>query len=399
MASEISASAASTKVGREVNLMSLGLTLVALQVACAGGPAADRSRANLSNSVNPEKELTILDLSVIDDPVRTLDPCVVGAEPLPPWSFGKIMQIVANQAGAKDAPLFVKDWLDTWEREQVVNGHILTPVAIGEFVTTPWLVESGGERLDLGRSRFRLVSIVNRIDVSQQDGKGEFRMEYVATKEFCEPIRFWVIFEFELPVESTEDLQALARRWHDLGALPFGDEYNAALQSITNQLTLARLKHVNTIETEASVSEWNYRSFALEGTSLVNVPLAQSPDVRDDGNPALISWVNANQKAILADKHVVPEELLGGDTRNIDWTGTGFEDPVEVRHHFGLTTCNGCHNGETGTDAVHTSWRHRGTMAELSPYMTGETTVDPGGQVRTFNELERRANFLVGLLQ
>jgi hypothetical protein len=95
----------------------------------------------------------------------------------------------------------------------------------------------------------------------------------------------------------------------------------------------------------------------------------------------------------------VPEELLGGDTRNIDWTGTGFEDPVEVRHHFGLATCSGCHNGETGTDAVHTSWRHRGTSPELSPYMTGETMIDPSGQVRTFNELQRRANVLIDLLQ
>src|ERR1700687_2120486 len=169
MASENSARAPSTKLGQKVSLISLGLTFLALQVAWAGGPAAEGSRA--------EKELTILDLTVIDDPVRTLDPCMVGAEPLPPWSFGKIMQIVANQAGAEDASLFVKDWLDTWTREQIVNGHILTPVAIDQFVTTPWLAESGGERLDLGRSRFRLISIVNRIDLSQQDGKGEVRME------------------------------------------------------------------------------------------------------------------------------------------------------------------------------------------------------------------------------
>jgi hypothetical protein len=399
MASEFSERARSTKPARGKKLNYLPVTLVALQVACSGGPVADRSRASLSNSVNPEKELTILDLSVIDDPVRTLDPCVVGAEPLPPWSFGKIMEIVANQAGAEDASVFVKDWLDTWKRELVVNGHILAPVAIDQFVTTPWLAESGGERLDLGRSRFRLLSIVNRIDLSREDGKGEFRMEYVATKEFCVPIRFWVIFEFELPVKTIEEVQALARRWHALGDLPFGEDYNAALQAITGELTLAHLKHVNTIETEASVSEWNYRSFALAGGSLVNVALVQSPDAFDDGNPALISWVNANQKAILADEHVVPEELLGGDTRNINWTGAGFEDPFEVRHHFGLATCSGCHNGETGTDAIHTSWRHRGTAPVLSPYLTGETFVDPGGQVRTFNELQRRANVLIDLLQ
>ena len=106
-------------------------------------------------------------------------------------------------------------------------------------------------------------------------------MEYVGTREFCQPVRFWVIFEFELPVESMADLQALAQRWHDLGNLPFGEEYNAALQSITDELTLGRLKHVNTVDEDASVFEWNYRSFALVDGSLVNVPLFQSPDAFD----------------------------------------------------------------------------------------------------------------------
>src|SRR5215831_15362369 len=75
-----------------------------------------------ARAVNAEKELTIRDLSVIEDPSRTLDPCDVGQEPLPAWSFGRIMQIVAAQAGAPDASAFVKDWLDTWTREQWVNG-------------------------------------------------------------------------------------------------------------------------------------------------------------------------------------------------------------------------------------------------------------------------------------
>jgi hypothetical protein len=223
-------------------------------------------------------------------------------------------------------------------------------------------------------------------------------MEFVGTKEHCLPVRIWVIFEFELPVECMADLQALAQRWHELGDLPFGEEYNAALQSITDELTLAHLKHVNTVEEEASVFEWNYRSFALVDGSLVNVPLFQSPDAFDGHNPALISWVNANQEAILADQHVVPEELLGGDTRNFDWDGFGFEDPVEVRFHFGLATCSGCHNGETGTSSIHMSWRHHGEAPLPSRYMTGETIQDPGGVWRDFNELQRRADYLQGLL-
>ena len=341
MTSEFEAGEGSGKLRWRVGNTLPVLSAVAVLAACGGGSTVDRLRAPLSNAVNPGKELSVIDLSVVGDATRSLDPCVAGQEPLPPWSFGRIMQIVADQAGAPDASAFVKDWLDTWTTEQVVNGHVLEPVGIDQFVTIPWLAASGGDRLDLGRAYFRLLSIVNRIDLSTQDGKGEFRMEYVATNVFCQPIHFWVILEFELPVESVDDLRGLAQRWHALSNKQFGEDYNAALQAITDDLTSARLKHVNTVEEEASVLEWNFRSFAIVGQSLVNVPMFQSPDVLDDGTPPLVAWVNGNQDSILADQHVVPDELLGGDTRNIDWIGIGFQDPIEVRHHFALATCNG----------------------------------------------------------
>lgn len=398
MASEIETRPVPRQSVYHRTVLFLVITLLAQQVACSDTVPKARSSAATSQAVDPEREILIRDRSVIEDPERSLDPCDVGAEPLPPWSFGKLMQNVANQAEAPDASAFVLAWLNTWRRVQKVNGHQLLPVPIDQFVTVPWLARSGGERLDLTIAPFRLVAIVNRIDLAEKDGKGEFRMEYVATNVFCQPIRFWVIFEFELPVECHDGLVALAQRWHALGDLEFGEEYNAALREITDELSSARLKHVNSLEVEASVGEWNYRSFAVVDGSLVNVPLFQSPDVFDQDNPDLISWVNANQQAILEDRHVVPTELLGGDTRNLDWTGDGFEDPLEVRHHFAMGTCNGCHGGETATFFVQMSRRHQGEDTVLSPYMTGETIIDPGGQWRDFNELQRRADYLQGLV-
>jgi hypothetical protein len=398
MASEIETPRLSRRRIQQWTVSFLAISLLAQQVACSDGRPA-RSVAAESRAVDPEKEILIRDLSVLEDPVRSLDPCDVGSNPLPPWSFGKLMQNVANQAAAADASMFVQKWLDTWRQEQEVNGHLLEPVPIDQLVTDPWLQRSGGQRLDLTIAPFRLVAIVNRIDLAEQDRKGEFRMEYVATNVFCQPIRFWVILEFELPVECQDGLVALAQRWHALGDIEeFGEQYNAALQQLTDELSRARLKHVNSLEVEASVLEWNYRSFAIVDGSLVNVPLVQSPDVLDDGKPDLISWVNANQDAILADEHVVPEALLGGDTRNVDWTGAGFQDPIEVRHHFALATCNGCHGGETATFFVQMSRRHRGEDTFLSDYLTGETIRDPGGVWRDFNELQRRADYLQGLL-
>ncbi len=398
MAREIETGRESRQSVYRRTVLFLAVSLLAQQVACWDSVPARSRAAALSRAVDPEKELLIRNRSVIEDPERSLDPCDVGADPLPAWSFGKLMQNVANQAQAPDASAFVQNWLDTWRQEQEVNGHLLEPLPIDQLVTDPWLARSGGEQLDLGIAPFRLVAIVNRLDLAQQDGKGEFRMEYVATNVFCQPIHFWVIFEFEVPVECHDELVVLAQRWHALADLKSGEEYNAALQEITDELSSARLKHVNSLETEASVAEWNYRSFAVVDGALVNVALFQSPDVFDEDNPDLISWVNANQVAILADQHVVPDELLGGDTRNLDWTGVGFDDPLEVRHHFALATCNGCHGGETATNFVHMSRRHQGEDTVLSRYMTGERILDPGGQWRDFNELQRRANYLEGLL-
>lgn len=399
MASEIEGVPACSKASKRWLLpWVLGVGLIGS--ACSDPqPLAHRQRTLADDYSN--KVLTIRDLSVIEDPNRALDPCDEGQEgALPPWSFGKIAQKLAEQAGTPDAPTFIKNWLDTWKSTQVVNGHFVEPVPIDQFVTDPWLYKSGGERLNLGIAPFRLLSIINRIDLSANDGKGELRMNYVATNgPDCEPIHFMVIFEFELPVQSADELLDLARRWDALASMPFGESYNAALQDLTDELTSARLKHVNTCEEEASVLEWNYRSFALADGALVNVPLFQSPDVNDEGDPQLVAWVNANEDAILADSHVVPDELLGGDTRNVDWVGVGFADPYEVRHHFALATCSGCHAGETGTSFVHTNRRRRHQQTSVSEYLTGEEIQDPRGRVRIFNAFADRAAYLHSLLQ
>jgi hypothetical protein len=136
VASKISAPQPWRRLDPRANIVRLALTAATFQAACTAGPALERSKVNLSNFIDPKKELLISNLSVIEDPARTLDPCDVGEEPLPPWSFGKIMQIVADQAGAPDASSFVKDWLDTWTVEQVVNGHILSPLPIDQIITT-----------------------------------------------------------------------------------------------------------------------------------------------------------------------------------------------------------------------------------------------------------------------
>jgi hypothetical protein len=66
-----------------------------------------------------------------------------------------------------------------------------------------------------------------------------------------------------------------------------------------------------------------------------------------------------------------------------------------------LDTCNGCHAGETNTLFTHIK---PGvipvTGAALSGFMTGINVTDPvdNTTVRTFNDLQRRATDLDGLL-
>jgi len=64
----------------------------------------------------------------------------------------------------------------------------------------------------------------------------------------------------------------------------------------------------------------------------------------------------------------------------------------EVRHHFAINTCNGCHSTqETGTFFTQITPRFAFEEASLSPFLTGVTVRDPvTGVTRTFNELGRR---------
>src|SRR5260370_32594777 len=139
MASEIEVTRSRSKAHRGLIAHLVALLPACMHLACTPGEFhAGQSRAGLSNSINPDKEITIRDLRVIEDSTRSLDPCVLGQEPLPAWSFGKIVQNVAEQAGAADASAFVKDWLDNWTRGQVVNGDLVEPVPIHQVITAPW---------------------------------------------------------------------------------------------------------------------------------------------------------------------------------------------------------------------------------------------------------------------
>jgi hypothetical protein len=224
------------------------------------------------------------------------------------------------------------------------------------------------------------------------------------------PLQATLILEYKLPAATDQDVQDWANSFHALGAMQFGENYNAALQAITERFAgrNARPDHPNGSAINAVRSNeiefgnngiWQMRSFALSASSgrLEPVPLVLTPDRSFNNTSTLASYINANQDAIIAEKHTVPALFngqpfqAGAVFNNFAWVAPGV-DP-ELRHHFAINTCNGCHAGlETGANFFQIRPRSgMGSEAILSPFLIGTTVNDPvSNQPHTFGDLARR---------
>src|SRR5262249_22667447 len=150
--------------------------------------------------------------------------------------FGLLMTAMA---GTNDPEPFVHTWLQEWEAARTVNGFTVPPRPIHDRVLDPWLNASGGSSLDLTHAPFRLLAIVNRIDLrdlsrgSAGEGRFVFGVLDPATQT---PLQFTVILEYNLPATTVEDVVRWATDFHNLSNFPLGSaQYNAALQAITDR--------------------------------------------------------------------------------------------------------------------------------------------------------------------
>jgi len=388
-------------------------------------------------AIDARRSLLIRDLSVVQDPARTRGSC--GQASTGPWSFGYLMDQIANTpaTGITGAQL-ARDWLETWSGPQVVNGWTVRarPLVQTEILDD-WIAASGGPGLplDLSRAPFRLLAIVNRIDLRSQGayggaGGGELRFVFMHMPTDCRPGRqFLVILEFGVPFSGCLNLQAYARQWRQLSALPIGSPvYNAALQAITQQVvaagagagkvngsTLNQLRtNENRLDDTGDGLDWELREFRLDAASggLATVTLAQTPDRTLNSSDTVGDYVNLHASDIVAGDYVVPLQFPGGlpfragnrvyQLSSRHWDASALHPIVnrEARHQFSLNTCNACHGGETATEFRHVGGAPFGTPASLSAFLTGETIADPAdtAPVRVFNDLERRATDLDAFL-
>ncbi len=365
-------------------------------------------------TINAAAELTIRDLAVVEDPLRTN--WTGGTTNLSDgaWSFGRLMTAMA---GPNDPAVFVRNWLAQWDTPQTINGFVVGSRTMNAAVTAPWLAASGGTRLDLTRAPFRLLAIVNRMDLRNlaAGSAGEGRFVFGVLDPAGNPLQFTVILEYRLPATTNADVKQWADQWHALAGFPIGSaQYNQALETITNRFagpnvapTRPNGSSINQVRSNeiALSAPWELREFHLDATrggALVEAPVAQTTDLTLNNSPNLAAFVNQNTAALLNGTDVVPATFngapfLGGSALTNPgqfWNAPGISNN-EARFQFSVNTCNGCHAGETGTVFLHVAPRARGSVSVLSTFLTGKTQPDPvSGAPRTFNDLDFRATSL-----
>jgi hypothetical protein len=360
-------------------------------------------------SVNTSRELMIKRTSVVDDPVRTRFTSGSSDPRNGVWTFKHLVENMAPTPA--DAPAMVEAMLNSMATQQVINGFTVAGrPGIQSFILATWPRTPDGA-LDLAQAPLRLQAIVNRFDLRNlangDAGEGRFVFAFELNGF---PLQATMIFEYKLPATSDSDVLGWATAFHGLGALSFGESYNAALQAITERFVGrgARPDHpngnaINAVRTnEIDFGDngiWEMREFRLSAASglLQPAPLELTPDRSFGFSATLTSYINANQAAIIAEQHTVPAVFQGqpfqaGAVFNdlSGWFASGVDN--EARHHFSLNTCNGCHSTqETGVQFLQISPRFFGGEAGLSGFLSGTTTFDPvTGQSRVFNDLRRR---------
>ena len=397
-------------------------------------------------AIRPDAQLLITDLRVVEDPIRT-DPAN-GARAT--WSF---KYLIRQMAGDRDPAQFVMNWLRQWERDQLINGHVAQARPnIRSLIIDPWLKASGGRRLDLDKAPFKLLAIVNRMDMRATEADtvenaGEGRFVFGVLGPDGKPLPpsagpapggFTVIFEYGLPASSPQALADWAMQWKNLDRFALGSpRYRAELEKITRRFTdrdsapaKPNRSALNQIRTNdiALGANWELREFVINRVSglLEQKTVALTPDsILFNGTNELAQLLNDNQAEIQAGSFTLPTDLEAASSISGPFQASDFNDfglrtftvrelfpgfydipwsasavsSNAARHQFALNTCNGCHRDETATGFLHIGFpaEHAlpaslGKRAALSAFLTGGEVTDPvdGTTLRQFADLERR---------
>jgi hypothetical protein len=228
------------------------------------------------------QSLFITSPQVVLDPARTWDPCSGAGTQGGVWTFAHLMREMANGSG-KTPEDFVKDWLSNWLNTYVVNGDTVpSRTQMFNQVIQPWETASGGvatlvtdpvtgvrsvnltRPLNLNIAPYRLLAIVNRIDLGTTTGggggggyghmtgspvtAGELRFIFGVVQPnpwgggndgTCGKKLFTTILEYGVPRTGCAAVVNWAQQWSALQAFPgFTPAYLAQLQGMTESVVL-----------------------------------------------------------------------------------------------------------------------------------------------------------------
>ncbi len=351
---------------------------------CGSGPTID-----------PARELFIQDPTVLTD--ARASNASDGA-----WSFRYLIEQMA-----------------TTSPNNYVNDLINNIVASGRDMTRlraqwPTTIDTTSVVLpDITRAPFELLAIVDGID-AHAAGQGELRFVYgiydvPGAPEFNPQGRsFTLMLTYALPATvALPTRQAWAQRFHALGAIPFGADYNAALQAITDAVvrtatlpSTAENPRGSTLVALSINEAFGNTPFQLRQLrplpdpvhgqrELVVGTVDQSPDASLSAmNGALPDFLNANAALVQGGFASLPATLLGMQSSAVNppvsWSLPSVTSEA-LRHAFAGQTCAGCHSSEAPVGAGF-------TIFHVIPY-NGPTAPSTSGWV-TIVELPRRVSFL-----
>jgi hypothetical protein len=404
-----------------------------------------------ASAVDPRRELMITDVSVVNDPTRTFDICNNTGNPNGAWTFKTLMTNMANQPFTGiDPAVFTENWLQSWNVNHTINTFpVPARPNIGPLVLNTW--PRIGGRLDLNRSPFRLLAIVNRVDLrgntvygggSAGEGRFVFGVVNRNANGGCSTTPFLVIFEYGVPISGCTNVKNYGQQWVNLGNIALGSPaFNPALQAITDQFTSANAapgkpnrSALNQIRTNENALNplWELREFVLPGrtpvaTMLNIVSTKNAPHHTRNNTAQLANYMNSGLTSVPASHLGSP--FLTGSNFNFSladgavWNAAGATNAN--RHRVSLDTCNACHGGETRangnpfvafppangpeTNFVHIDVRLPGAQSRLSKFLIGTGNLalpttfpknDPinGIPQRSFGDLLRRQQDLANLM-
>jgi hypothetical protein len=270
-----------------------------------------------------------------------------------------------------------------------------------------------------------------------------------------------VILEFAVDKTTQAEVKAWGQKWMDLNKLDINSSaYRTALEAITESVVKAGVgsakgrangSALNTLRTSESPNDriWDLREFAidknshlLKATTVANTPAFSLNDIYFD--PAadtlgsdvtydLPHWVDRKRDSVYSEKHKIPLSFPTSqgyqhtafrgshvfiatrkDVFRPWWLSESGMEP-DLRFHFAINTCNGCHSSEldfggTIQNLFHIQGRHWNSQAQLSQFLLGgvqgefSTTPfqSPDQQdpsiTRNFGDLNRRRQDLAALM-